>query len=194
MVNTFVEIYDLETPAKYKFEKQIELSGGRYSFGEKWDKGGIGLSGLMFHQKINEIQLLEDETDRHKVIFELTRKGLIVYMRNRMVNYGFLLLDSQISHFSIHKKNDLLTITDSSLVKKLLNFGVDYLTVRNLVLESDKVEFHDLYTSIHLNDGQKLNFEVVRFIPGKIFTFLTSKAKHKTEILVENYTVIPGKV
>ena len=194
MINTFVQIYDLDTPAKYKFEKQIELSGGRYSFGGKCDKGGIGLSGLMYHQKINEIQLLENEDDRHKVIFELTKNGLIVYMRNRMVNYGFLLLDSQISHFSIHKKNDLLTITDSSFVKKLLNFGIDYLKVRNLVLESDKVEFHDLYTTIHLNDGQKLNFEVVRFVPDKIFTFLNSKAKHKTEIFVEKYTVIPGKV
>lgn len=192
MINSFVELYDLDTSARYKFEKHIEQTGGRYSFQEKWKKGGIGLSGLVFEQKTNAITILAHDDNRHKIILELIRNGLIIYMRNRMVNYGFVIHDSQISHYSLEKKNDILTLSDRSLIKKLLDAGFDYFKVRNFVLENDKVEFHPIYSSIHLKDGQKLVFEVERFIPDKIFEFFKSKTNHKVEILVDHYTLIPA--
>ena len=191
-MNTWVEIYDLDTPAKYKFESQIQSYGGRFTLSEKWKKRGVGISGLEYHPHKNDVQLFEGFEDGFKVIFELSKNGMIIYMRNRGGNYGLLLHDAHISHFSIYKKNDLLTINSNSFVSRLLNAGFDYLKVRNLVLESDKIEFHELCASIHLTDGQQLNFEITKFNPMPIIKFFETKPKHKTEVSIDRFTVIPG--
>jgi len=191
MIKEKIEFFDLESPAIHKFENAINLVGGRYSFFEKITNGGSGISGLTYLGDHNDDKIISSGEPTLKVTFEILKNGIAIYLRNRNANFGFVLSNKIITHFSLHKKSDIITLTEKSFFKLAIKMKLNYLVARNLIIENDKVDFHPLFFTLHLIDGQKLNFEIEKFNPKKVIKFIHKIPNFKKEITIEGYTLVP---
>lgn len=191
MIKEKIACYDLESPSLHKFENAISSVGGRYSFIEKIAKGGSGISGLAYWGEHNDDKIIASDEPSLIVNIEVLKNGIAFYLRNRIVNYGFVLRNDIITHLAIHKKCDIITVTKFSLFKLAVKMKIDYLIARNLIIETDKVDFQTLFFTIHLIDGQALNFEIEKFNPKKFIKFINQIPNFKKEIAIEGYTLVP---
>jgi hypothetical protein len=187
-----IDIFDLESSALHKFENLIIQLGGRYSLSEKLSKRGVGISGLAYNSLQNENKFIDTGHFPLRVNLELIKSGMVFYLRNRSLNYGFIIKNSLISHLSIEKKNDLIAEGKIYLFHQMIKLGYDYLISRNMILETDKVEFNPILFKIHLHDGQTINFEIDKFNPKGVIKFLTEKCNFKVEVSIEGFTLVPN--
>lgn len=186
-----MQLLNLNEATRHKFTPAIKKAGGRYSISEKFQVKGVGTAGLKYLKglaAINHNNIYEKPVN---VTLEKFRSGIGIYFRNTDVNHVLILETNEIDHIKIFKDLDTIAPPSNLFYKFGSMFSREYLVLRNLLLENEKIEFHPIEVTIQLHFNEPIVLEVSAFKPRKVINFIKSFTNINVQDNIEGFVIIP---
>ena len=186
-----MQLLNLNEASRHKFMPAINKAGGRYSISEKLQVKGVGTAGLKYLRGLAALNYDNVYDKPVHVTLEKFRSGMGIYFRNTDVNYVLVLEAKEIDHIKIFKDLDTIAPPSNPFYKLGSLFSKEYLVLRNLLIEGEKIEFHPIEVTIQLHFNEPIVFEVNAFKPKKVINFIKSFTNINVQDNIEGFVIIP---
>lgn len=167
-----MQLINFNKTSKLKASAVIDKEyGGRYSFKEAIDQGGIGIGKLYYLSGCADIDRIKDSEKKYKSNIEIYKDGIGIYVYNVDDNFLMLYKPDEISSFHIHKPADRIKVEGFSFFQKMIDWNIDFYKCKIMLLEHEQVELHPVSFDIHLSNDTILKNTIYRYHPYKHIAF-----------------------
>lgn len=173
--------FDRANTSKHRIEREIKKRlGRRYTFSERWNKGGVGIGGIRYEESAEGAN-----TEYYKANIEEFVNGLVVYLRNEEDSHVLLLPFKEITKISCSKKADILSVQDRSYMHWMLKMGFPYSIARLALLDKEIKQLHKAVLQIN-TDAQSFTFIITRNNYEKVARYI-NRLPLQVSIELESY-------
>lgn len=173
--------FDRANTSKHRIEREIKKRlGRRYTYAERWNKGGVGIGGFRYEESIHGA-----DTIFYKANIEEFVNGLVVYLRNEEDSHVLLIPFQEITLISCTKEADILAVDDRSYMHWMLNIGFPYSIARLALLDKEIKKLHQAILQIH-TDAQSFDFIITRNNYEKVARYI-NRLPLQVSIDLESY-------